>query len=153
MNKKKIRLNILDLVIVVALICTVAAIVFRTEILEIFGEPVIAPVELTLSASDVDAETARGFKSGDEVSVVLAEGEEPLVAVITGVRITAHEDGENARLELTLTLDGYRRIGVFYTAGGVKLKYDDSVTVLFLEGSQAFTVSGVKLAEAAEETA
>ena len=141
MKKKKLKLNILDIAIVVALICVIAVIVFRSEINELLSDPEVAPVTLTISERNVDLEIARGFKSGDEALLVFEDGGEQTVATIAGVRFSspAGED-PTVRLELTLTLDGYRRIGAYYTAAGEKLSYGGTVTVLLEDGSQSFSV-------------
>ena len=48
MEKRKFKINILDIVIFVVILCSVAVLVFRDTVNEIFAKPVITTVEITV---------------------------------------------------------------------------------------------------------
>ena len=134
MKKHRIRLNLLDLVIVLCLLCTVALLVFRDEVNELLGEPNIDSVELHISSAGVPDSEARTFKSGDRVGVSLSEDGDPVQCEITAVRFTPNNDG-TVDLELAVIISGYRRVGVYYTESGEKIVYGSPVYIALEEGT------------------
>lgn len=148
MKKRRLRLNILDIVIVIALLSVIALIIFRGEVDELFGEPKINDIELQLTAQNVNSDIARRFKSGDEALVIFGDDESDSIAArITGVRFNSPTDDELVKLELTLELSGYRRIGVFYTEKGYKLAYDSEAVIVWDEGAQSFKISSAEFVD------
>ncbi len=110
MQKRKLKLNILDVVIVIAILCSVAVLVFHDTINEVFGKPEISP--LTVSVSPEGGEdTMASFGVGE--SVTLEFESTKLQAVVVSSELD--EDGEAL---VKLSLNGYKKLGRYYSENG-----------------------------------
>ena len=155
MKKRRLRLNILDIVIFAAVLCAVALVVFSNEIDELLGEPNIKPIELQLNASGISQEAAHSLKSGDNILLYFTDSEPNentaySSAVITEVRIYQTGGEEDAAdVGMSVILQGYRRIGVFYSENAQKLTYGAPVTVVWDGGNGELSAQpfGVESAE------
>ena len=133
---RRFKFNILDIAIIVAAVCAVAAIVFRAEISDLVGTPKVGEVSLVLSAEGVAPDSVGSLKSGEKVTITFSESSGETPAAVVEVRlndsavssaVTDSSEGEEPSplrdLGVTVKINGYSRFGVFYTESGEKLVY------------------------------
>lgn len=124
MQKRKARFNILDLAIVAAVICAVAAVIFRNDIAEAFGTPEEIGVELIAESEYISASEAAAFRARiSEAS--LPDGttlriEEALIS-------RPNEEGLVC-LEIRCSFFGYKRIGRYYDTNGERISTSSVVS-------------------------
>lgn len=107
MEKRKAKLNILDIAIFVAIICSIAALVFRDVIHDAFGTPEITQISITVTFDDSIEELE--FNENETVTVVLDNGDgDEVVATVK-----SFEDGS-----LQLIGNGYKKFGRYYSESG-----------------------------------
>ena len=110
MQKRKLKLNILDVVIVIAILCSVAVLVFNNTINEVFGKPEILPLTVSVSPEG-DEDIMAVFVSGE--SVTLEFESTKLQAVVV-----SSELHENGAASVKLSLNGYKKLGRYYSENG-----------------------------------
>lgn len=141
MQKKKF--NILDLAICLVLICSVCLVIFRDTVSEIFEEPRMVTLEITVEFRGEDAVSRvsqTGAKNADfepqsdgetVISVNLGE-----MTIIPGsVTVPDHAT-------VVFTCVGYTRFGRFYNENGERI-YENSQSAFTLDGvrTEGYTVS------------
>jgi hypothetical protein len=107
MEKRKLKVNVLDIAIIVAIICSITAIVFHDVIHETIGTPEIR--EMTVSVSFDEGADELEFSENETVSLVLNNDN----GVAISATVQAFSDGK-----LSLGLKGYKKLGRFYTESG-----------------------------------
>ncbi len=122
MQKQKFKLNVLDVVIVVAIICSIAVIGFHDYISEIFSKPEIAPVTAVVVINNDVQNQDEKFKIGESVSLDLGNNIK-IQAVI--VSFEKRESGN----QVGLSFNGYERMGRYYSELGVQIKWGEFYTL------------------------
>ena len=110
MQKRKIKINILDIAILLAIICSVAALIWRDTISEAFGKPEIVTLEMTVVTEKLDEENASAFKNGESVSITIDSEDKTEV----NAKITSVKSVKSGKLTVVLSFDGYRSLGRYY---------------------------------------
>ena len=108
MEKRKLKFNILDIAILVAIICSVAVLIFRDVIHDAFGEPEIVELAITLDLGETNIDEF-GFDENEAVEIFLDEGDGATVLV------SVNRIDENS---LDVVCKGYKKLGRFYTENG-----------------------------------
>ncbi|MBQ9848073.1 MAG: hypothetical protein IJO64_03325 [Clostridia bacterium] len=127
MQKRKFKLNILDIAIFVAVICAIATLVFRDTIHEAFSEPEIGTLSLTAHASNADESLKAEFEN-QTAEFFVNNGNGGTISVpITKLELS----GETNGAVISFTCRGYKKLGRFYTENGERLS---------IEGECKFTV-------------
>lgn len=111
MQHRKLKLNILDIAIFVAVICAIATLVFRDTIHETFSDPEIVTLSVTVRVNNADESLKTEFEnrnadfflnvgSGIAISVPITKAE---------IRTDTNE------ASILFTCRGYKKLGRFYT--------------------------------------
>lgn len=122
MQKRKLKFNILDLAIIVVVICSVAVLAFRDTISEIFEEPQMVTLEVTVDING--AETVRNALSSKEKTVMFEpeSGEETVFEMyVKEIEILPGSVTVPERARVTLTCVGYSKLGRYYTENGERI--------------------------------
>ncbi len=123
MEKRKVKLNILDIAIFVVILCAIAVLIFHDVIHDAFGVPEMS--QITITVKPINASETVELNDDETVSVVLDDS--------TGVTTTAafeeYNDGE-----ITVVCNGYKKFGKYYTEHGELVKLGSACT---LQGKDA----------------
>ncbi len=122
MEKRKSKLNVLDITIIAVLICAVVALVFRGTVKEIFDEPEMVPVIVNITTEKDNPAATEIFKLHNTVYI---DGNTPLQAVVVYISETEDE------LVVTLECMGYKKLGRYYTEHGDLLSNVSECTVQY----------------------
>lgn len=117
MQKRKLKINILDVAIFVAIICSVAALIFRDTISDVFSKPEIAALEIAVVVENLPEDRVALFKEGGEV--VLEPESDSAVQITAKIKSCKRE--ASGRATVVLACSGYKRLGRYYTESGEKL--------------------------------
>lgn len=112
MQRRKLKLNIVDIAIVVIIICSLSVIAFRDTIGDFFGKPDIMPIEIEFSGQISDENAKSSFAVGKTVGLTSNSGVN-LQMIITGVTFD-----ENGTATIKTSLNGYEKLGRFYAENG-----------------------------------
>ncbi len=139
MQKRKLKLNILDIAIVVAIICAAATFVFRDTVHEAFTEPEIVTLELTAHASNADSSLIIDFQYRKAEFSVNGESALSDKVLISSVVV----DSEAHEAVFTFTCSGYRKLGRYYTEDGVRLSVGDACRFTAGDKSVSCVIEGL----------
>lgn len=136
MEKRKFKINILDFVIFVVILCSVAVLVFRDTVNEVFTKPETTTLEITFFVEG-EGECALIRESlGEETVFIPGEKSE--------IQVNANLTSFNAALgsltvpqkgDVSITINGYKRLGRYYTEDGTRI-YIDSECAIFIGESR-----------------
>lgn len=146
MEKRKLKLNILDVAIVVVIICSLAVLVFNDTVHEAFGEPVIQDIDVTLVfGSELSAEHML-LPTDSEVLISLSpESGADVSALVSRIAAVEKIDGNEVRT-MTVRLKGYKKLGRFYTESGKLVALNGTYTVAINESSYSCNIKNVAIA-------
>ncbi len=122
MQKQKFKLNVLDVVIVVAVICSIAVIGFYDYISEIFSKPEIAPVTAVVVVNNDVQNQNEKIKIGEWIALDLGNN-----IKIQAVVVSLEE--KEGRSQIGLSFNGYERMGRYYSELGVQIKWGEFYTL------------------------
>lgn len=124
MQKTKKKINILDVAIFVAIICSLLVLVFRDTISEVFGKPEIVTLEISVVSEKLSDEKLTALKEGQSLEITPAsDNSEKINATITSVK------NNNGTVTLTLSCAGYKRLGRYFTEANQKIEIRSDCTV------------------------
>ncbi len=126
MHKRKFKLNILDLAIVIALICSVGALFFRDSINEAFGHPQMASLEMTFVAGDATEENITGLVTNSELTLQLDSSDPESKVYLNLHSLKNDQDGNTT---ITVVCTGYSRLGRFYSENDEKINLNTTYTL------------------------
>lgn len=118
MQKRKLRINILDIAIFVAVICAIATLVFRDTIHEAFSEPEIVTLSVIARADNADVSLKTEFENRT-ADFFLGSGSGNVITV--PIKKTEISPETNAA-SLSFTCRGYKKFGRYYTENGERIK-------------------------------
>ncbi len=116
MEKRKFKINVVDIAIFIVIICSVAMLVFRGEISDKFGKTEIVAFEITVSADSVSPNSKALFKTGTELVLRPSDEDESIRAVVID-----SEFFSSGKAELLITCNGYEKLAKHYTESGTEL--------------------------------
>lgn len=117
MQKRKLKLNIIDIAIVVVVLCSIAVIAFRDTIGDFFGKPDIMAIEVEFSGQMTDDAAKSSFVVGTTFGLTSDSGVN-VQMIITNVDIY-----ENGDATIKASLNGYKKLGRFYAENGDLLEF------------------------------
>lgn len=135
MEKRKLKVNVIDIAIIVAILCSITVIVFRDVIHDAFGTPEIVELNVTVDTGEMLVEEF-GLEQDDAVVLILDSGNG------ASISMTAESIEENA---LTLVCNGYKKLGRFYTESGELIGLGSECEYESGETSYSFTVKTVDI--------
>lgn len=117
MQKRKFKLNIVDVAIVVLIACAFVALFFRDTIHDMFAKPDIVALQIEISWDEDDDEA--GVLTVGNIVVFRAQTE--IHAVVSEC------DGAKAKINL----NGYKKLGRFYTENGSPISVGEGYVILY----------------------
>ena len=130
MQKKKF--NVLDLAICLAVICSVCLIFFRDTVAQIFEEPVTVALEVTV---DVNGSETVARLVGSETKTVVyypdVRSDKSIEMTIIDIVAVEKPNAAPERARLTLSINGYKRLGKYYTESGERIYENSDCTFSF----------------------
>lgn len=130
MQKRKFRLNILDVAIFVAILCSVAVLVFRDTINEVFSDPEIVMLEVTFAVDGEEAvSVVRKAKSTTVPFELLSESEMELDVEIVKVEAELGSLTVPKKAKVTVMFTGYGKLGRYYTENGERIYIGEKCAV------------------------
>ncbi len=125
MEKRRFKLNILDFVIFVVILCSVAVLVFRDTVNEIFTEPEMTTLEVTFFVDGADKiESIRSAVGAEAFFVPDAENDTQVAASVSGIKIAPGSLTVPQKGDITVRISGYKRLGRYYTENGIRIYTD-----------------------------
>ena len=122
MEKRKFKINILDIVIFVVILCSVAVLVFRDTVNEIFAKPVITTVEITVFVNgEEECAAVSSLLDNNVVFVPDNKNDFTLNAKVVEFKAVSDIHTEAKKGEVKIQLSGYKRLGRFYTEDGTRI--------------------------------
>lgn len=119
MQKRKFKLNIIDIVIFIVVVCSVAIIAFRDTINEALTKPEMENVRVTVSIyGSVNVERLSDSKGKTVVYQPNTENDLAFEMTIFAVDIKENAYAAPNHVEITLECSGYKKFGRFYTENG-----------------------------------
>lgn len=148
MTVQKKRFNILDLAICLAVICSICLIFFRETVSEIFEEPQMVTLEVTVDFRGTEMIEAFNHTQSKTVAFEPEGKESDFIELDIGkITITQGNVVAPERAQVTFRFVGYKRLGRYYTELGERV-YENCDCAFTLDGvrCEGYAVS-VKKAE------
>ncbi|MBR5285602.1 MAG: hypothetical protein IKU30_01770 [Clostridia bacterium] len=135
MEKRKFKINILDIVIFVVILCSVAILVFRDTVNEIFTKPEITTLEIAVFVNGEENCSAVSALL-DKNAVFVPDNKNDFTVNVKVVEFNAasdlHTDAKKG--EVKIQLSGYKRLGRFYTEDGTRIHTDTECAIVINNG-------------------
>lgn len=146
MEKRKFKINILDFVIFIVILCSVAVLVFRDTVNEVFTKPETTVLEVTLFVDGEDnCALIRDSLENDAVFIVDVKTELQVNTSLEKFVVSPGSLTVPQRGELTVKISGYKRLGRFYTENGTRLIADSECAVIIGETNVACKLISVAI--------
>ncbi len=134
MERRKFKINILDVVIFVVILCSVAVLVFRDTVNELFTKPEVTTLEVVVFVNGADYCAAVGSSlNQDVVFNPDVKSDLQMNARITDFKAVSDLLAEAQRGEAKIKISGYKRLGRFYTEDGTRIHTDSECAILIGE--------------------
>lgn len=145
MGKSKFKFNILDVVIVMAVVCSISAVIFNDTIKEAVGKPEIADVNVCVTfTSSLPAETMLVPEGTYVVFETLSEDKIKLNSKVERT-FAVDKDGKKESRNFIVSFKGYKKLGRYYTENGKLIEIGSDCSVM-IDGKKASgTVKSVNL--------
>ena len=125
MEKRKFKINILDVVIFVVILCSVAVLVFRDTVNEVFTKPEVTTLEAVIFVNDADGCAALQASLDQSVSFEPdVRNDLKIGARVIEFKAMSNLLAEARKGEVKVVLTGYKRFGRFYTEDGTRIYSD-----------------------------
>lgn len=134
MEKRKFKINILDFVIFVVILCSVAVLVFRDTVNEVFTTPEVTTLEVVF------------FIDGEDKCDIIRESLNTDVVFISDVKNDIQTNAKLAHFkaalgsltvpqkgDVSIKISGYKRLGRFYTEDGTRIRTDSECAIIIGE--------------------
>ena len=145
MEKRKFKINILDFVIFVVILCSVAVLVFRDTINEVFTKPEISVVEVTFKVDGPDnlSIVRNAFM---ETVVFFPDTKEELSSDASFSEFKAEPGSLTVPMaaDVSIKISGYKRLGRFYTYDGTRIYLDNECAVVIGEERIVGKIVGIR---------
>lgn len=138
MEKRKLKLNVLDVAIIVVVICAVVALVFRGTVKDAFNEPEMVKLKVVVTTDKANTATAEIFKLNNTVYI---DGDNQLQSEVVRV------DEDENELIVILECKGYKKFGRIYTEHGEQLSGVSECTVQYDDYRAKCDIQSIELAE------
>ncbi len=134
MTVQKKRFNILDLAICLVVICSVCLIFFRETVSEIFEDPQMVTLEVTVDFRGTEMIEAFNQTQSKRVTYEPEGNESDFIELDIGkMTITQGTAAAPEQAQITLRFVGYKRLGRYYTELGERI-YENCDCAFTLDG-------------------
>ena len=136
MQKRAFKFNILDIVIIFAVICSIAVLAFHDTISELFTEPDMVTLEISVSISGEE-----NVNKAHEVfakPIVLQPRSDKDTAVnvnVVNVIVPADSDATPNEADVIVACIGYKKLGRYYTKSGERI-YPNTDCAFIINGER-----------------
>ncbi len=137
MQKRKTKLNILDIAIFAVIICTVCVLMFRDTISELIDPAEINNLEIVIKLDDPNFDMSV-LKEGNPVRF---DPDSSTTPVSDAQIVDVSNDSGIKTVKLICT--GYQRFGLIYTENGDRIRVDSGCNLIIDNNVQASTVVSV----------
>lgn len=125
MQKNKKKINILDVAIFVAILCSLLVLVFRDTISEAFGKPEIVTLEITVVSEKLSEEKITALEEGKTLEITPSSDSETKI----NAKIVSVKTEKNGNVTITLSCTGYKRLGRYFTESNQNIDIRSDCTV------------------------
>lgn len=136
MQKRNFKFNVLDLVIFVVVICSVAVLVFRGTINEAFEDATLVTLEVRI-AVEGELSVAKSQASLSKTAVFEPEADDSTAfeVNIADVHILPGSVTVPNKAEVTVMCMGYTKLGRYYTENGERI-YNNTECAFIIDGER-----------------
>ncbi len=136
MQKRMFKFNILDIVILIVVICSIAVLVFRDTINELFDEATMVTLEVTVSVDGEDnVEKALGFLSKSVIFEPRSDKGTAFKVNVADVSVLSDSDAAPNEAEVVVACIGYEKLGRYYTKNGERI-YNNTECAFVINGER-----------------
>ena len=134
MQKKRFKINVLDVAIIVAVLCSLAILFFRETINEFITKPEIVTYQVNISV-DGAGNVANVVPASGKVVTFDSELEdgEKIEMTITSAIAEENPVAASNHAEVVVVFKGYKRFGKYYTESGERI-YNHSECRFYYDG-------------------
>ncbi len=127
MQKRKVKVNVLDFAIFIAILCSVAALIFHDTIDEIFEQPEITKIEISVVADSLPDDASSILVAGKSVILKMKDNDgTDIETTLKSVKTDSKGD-----TTFTVTCSGYKKLGRYYIENGEKLNINGNYVLDF----------------------
>lgn len=136
MQKRTFKFNILDLVIFVVVICSVAVLVFRGTINEAFEETSLATLEVRVAVNG-EVSVSKSLEAMSKVVVFEPETNKETAFEVNVVEVDILPGSITVpnKAEVTVVCVGYEKLGRYYTENGERI-YNNTQCSFVIDGER-----------------
>lgn len=127
MQKRKVKINILDFVIFAAIACSVVALFFHDTINEVFQQPEITSVEIAVVADDLPDDSSSILVAGKNAVLKSKDANGTDLAV----SLKSVKTDSKGNTTFTVVCSGYKKLGRYYAENGEKLGINGDYVISF----------------------
>lgn len=132
MQKRKFKINILDIVIFVVVLCSVALLIFRDTVSEAIQKPETGILDIQITVDGEENVRTLLNAKGDTVDIKPKSDEDlKISATIIDVSLVQRAFVTPTKCVITVYCSGYERLGRYYSENGKRI-YENSECVVLL---------------------
>lgn len=136
MEKRTFKFNILDIVIIIVVICSIAVLVFHDTISKLFEETEMVTLELSVNVSGEDnVALVREVLSKSVVFEPRSDKGTAFKVNVTNIKIMPVPNAEPNEAEVTVACIGYQKLGRYYTKSGERI-YTNAECTFIIDGER-----------------
>ncbi len=141
MNKRKVKVNVLDFAILAAIVCSIAALIFHDTINEVFEKPEITSVEISVVADSLPDDAFSILVAGKSAVLKIKDGNG--ADIETSLKSVKTDSKGNTTF--VVVCSGYRKLGRYYTETGEKLNVNGDYVLKFDTATLDCVIDSVKV--------
>ena len=127
MQKRKMKINILDFAIFVAIACSVAALLFHDVINDFFQQPEITSIEMTLVTDTLPDDSASILIAGKSAILKAKDGN----GTDLEISLKSVKTDSKGNTTFTMSCSGYKKLGRCYAENGEKFNVNGKYILNF----------------------
>ena len=122
MQKRKFKLNILDIIIFIVILCSVALLIFRDVVDETFKKPETISFDLSVYVEGAGKVEKAAKMNGQAVLFKPMIDEETQFEInVKSVEVKENPVAASNECTVTISFTGYKRFGRYYTQSGERV--------------------------------
>ena len=134
MQKRTFKMNILDVVIFLVIICSVLVLIFHETITEVFEEATMVTLEVNVVIEGVEnVQTTLGAMNTELAFEPRIDDDTAFTMKLVDSRYLSGSVTVPNKIEVTLSCIGYEKLGRYYTESGQRI-YNNTECTLIIDG-------------------